>query len=112
MVAVDALGYAVLAGILFGIGGLVGWLSGWLLSRCFYVRWTPMVDVLSGALGFIVGTYVSFARFSYHAEWYEGRLVSRQVGGLADHFVMIGIVSSVAVVVIVKAIAYIYRKTT
>lgn len=112
MIAVDGLGYAIFAGIFLALGGLVGWISGWLLSKWFTVRMTPLIVVFSGALGWAVGTYVSFIGFSYHSEWYDGEQVSREVGGLADHFILIAFVCSIAFVIIVKAIAYACRKTT
>lgn len=108
MVAVDSLGYAIFAVILLALGGLVGWLSGWLLSTVFRLKKTPLIDAFSGLVGFSVGVYVSFLGFSVYEEWYDGKLISRHVGGLADHFMLIAILCAVGLVIIVKSSAYIW----
>lgn len=108
MIAVDALGYAILAGILLALGAFVGWLAGWLLSTLLGMKRRGLVDALSGMVGFFLGIYVSFLGFSVHEEWYDGKLLSRKVGGWADHFMLIGIMSSVGLVIVVKISPHIW----
>jgi hypothetical protein len=108
VVAIDGLGYAILAGMLLAIGGSVGWVSGSLLSWVLRSKRNGLVEVLSGMVGFSLGIYVSFVGFSVDEEWYDGNLVSRHVGGWANHFALIAIVSSVALVTIVKISPHIW----
>lgn len=94
--------------ILLALAAFVGWLSGWLISKVFRRERTPLTDMLFGIVGFCVGTFVSLIGFSYRADWYDGKLVSRHVGGLADHFLLIATACSITAVVIVKAGAYLW----
>ena len=108
MIAVDSLGYAIFAGILLAFGGVVGWLVGWLLSAVLRFKKTPSIDTFSGMVGFAAGVYVSFLGFSLYKEWFDGKLVSRRVGGWADHFMLIGIMCSLALVIVVKTSSHIW----
>src|ERR1700730_16074354 len=94
--------------MLLAIGGSFGWVSGWLLSWVLRSKRSGLVDALSGMVGFSLGIYVSFVGFSVDEEWYDGKLVSRHVGGWANHFALIAIVSSVALVTIVKISPHIW----
>jgi ABC-type Co2+ transport system permease subunit len=108
MVGVDKYGYLIIAIVLTAVGGFVGLLSGWLISKLFRRERAPLADILSGLLGFWVGLYVSFIGFSYHAEFNDGKLVSRHVGGLADYAFLIAPASAISAVIIVKASAYLW----
>lgn len=109
MFVVESYGYVILAAIL-ALGGFGGWLSGWLLKLLFRVKCRPPLDTLWGALGSLIGVYISLRGFSVYEEWYDGKLISRHVGGWADYVLLIALVCSVGLTTIIKTGAYIWGR--
>lgn len=111
MFVVEAYGYFILAAIL-ALGGFAGWLSGWLLKLLIRVKRRPPLDTLWGALGSLSGVYISLRGFSVYEEWYDGKLISRHIGGWADHVLLFALVCSVGLATTIKTGAYIWGLTS
>jgi len=110
MFVVEAYGYVILAATM-ALGGLAGWLSGLCLKLLFRVTRRRLLDTLCGVLGSLIGFYIAFRGYSVYEEWYDGKLVSRHVGGWADHFILVAVICSVGLTTIIKTGAHVWSRT-
>jgi len=93
------------------IGGGMGWVAGWLMKHTLREdKRKPILDVLMGMVGFLLGAYVSSIGFSLDEKFENGQLVYRKVTGFADHIGLFTVFGAVTLVAATHICITIYKK--
>ncbi len=95
------------------IGAYVGWLTGALIKRVLHEnRPRVILDVVIGAIGFLVTSFISFPYVKSYTEekWMNGQLVYKKTTGFSGLFLLYGLLGTAILVIVVHLGIKAWRK--